>query len=53
MSKSVNENAMKLNRIKPGTNVLFNILFVILALMCFVPIILIFVISITDNSVIR
>ena len=31
MSKSVNENAMKLNRIKPGTNVLFNILFVILA----------------------
>lgn len=50
MSKSVNENAMKLNRIKPGTNVLFNILFVILALMCFVPIILIFVISLQTTA---
>ena len=54
MSKSVNDNAMnKLNRIKPGTNVLFNALFVVLALMCFLPIILIFIISITDNNTIR
>ena len=33
MSKATNDNAMnKLNRIKPGTNALFNVLFVILGL---------------------
>ena len=54
MSKAVNDNAMnKLNRIKPGTNAVFNILFVILALMCFLPIVFIFVISITDTTTIR
>lgn len=54
MSKAVNDNAMnKLNRIKPGTNAAFNILFVILALMCFLPIVFIFVISITDTTTIR
>ena len=54
MSKAVNDNAMnKLNRIKPGTNAAFNILFVILALMCFLPIVFIFVVSITDTTTIR
>ena len=54
MSKSVNDNAMnRLNRIHPVTNVLFNVLFVILALMCILPIFFIFVISITENNVIR
>lgn len=43
----------KLNRIKPVTNVCFNILFIILALMCFLPIVFIFVISITDATAIR
>lgn len=42
-----------LNAIKPATNVVFNILFILLALTCFLPIIFIFLISITDNSVIR
>lgn len=50
----MNDSAMnKLNRIKPATNVLFNILFIILALMCFLPIVFIFVISITDATTIR
>ncbi len=39
-----------LNRIKPGTNLVFNIIFIILSLICFVPIILIFIISITDEQ---
>lgn len=54
MSKKMNDSAMnKLNRIKPGTNILFNLLFVILAAMCFLPIVSIFVISITDAGAIR
>lgn len=39
-----------LNRIKPGTNLVFNIIFIILSLICFVPIVLIFIISITDEQ---
>lgn len=51
--KPLNDNAMnKLNRIHPVTNALFNILFVIMALMCFLPIVFIFIISITKTSVI-
>lgn len=54
MSKKVNDSAVnKLNRIKPATNVLFNVLFVILALMCFLPIVFVFIISITDEAAIR
>ena len=52
MAKQTNDNMNRLNRIKPATNVLFNVLFVILALMCFLPIVFIFIISITDESVI-
>lgn len=48
MNKSGAPNV--LNRIKPGTNVVFNIIFILLSLICFVPIILIFVISITDEQ---
>lgn len=43
----------KLNRIHPVTNFLFNLLFLVLALACFLPIIFIFIISITDEAVIR
>ena len=43
----------RLNRIKPATNILFNLMFLILALACFLPIIFIFIISITDNNIIR
>lgn len=43
----------RLNRIHPMTNFLFNLMFLIIALACFLPIIFIFIISITDNNVIR
>ena len=53
-AKNLNESSLsRLNRIHPVTNALFNVLFVILALVCFLPIIFIFIISITDNDVIR
>ena len=48
-----NDNMNRLNRINPVTNVLFNILFLVLALACFLPIVFIFIISLTDNNVIR
>ena len=43
----------RLNRINPVTNFIFNLMFLIIALACFLPIIFIFIISITDNNVIR
>ncbi len=43
----------RLNRIHPATNFLFNLMFLIVALACFLPIIFIFIISITDNDIIR
>ncbi len=43
----------RMNRISPVTNAVFNTLFVILALMCFLPIVFIAIISLTDNTVIR
>ena len=43
----------RLNRISPVSNFLFNALFLGLALMCFLPIIFIAIISLTDNNVIR
>lgn len=53
MAKKELDNMSRLNRIHPVTNFLFNLLFAILALVCFLPIIFIFLISITDNNVIR
>ena len=47
-----NDNMNRLNRISPITNFLFNALFLILALCCFLPIVFIFIISVTDNDVI-
>ena len=49
----MNDNMNRLNRIHPVTNVLFNLMFLILALACFLPIVFIFIISITRNDVIR
>ena len=46
-----NDNMNRLNRITPTTNFLFNLIFLILALTCFLPII--FIISITKNEVLR
>ena len=48
-----NDNMNLLNRITPTTNFLFNLMFLILALVCFLPIIFIFIISITKNEVLR
>ncbi len=48
-----NDNMNRLNRINPITNALFNVMFVILAAICFLPIVFIFIISITDEQVIR
>jgi len=53
MAREVTDNLNRLNRIHPVTNVLFNALFLILALTCFLPIIFIFIISITKEEVIR
>ena len=47
------DNMSRLNRISPVTNFLFNALFLALALMCFLPIIFIAIISLTNNNVIR
>ena len=51
--RELTDNMNRLNRIHPVTNFLFNALFLILALCCFLPIIFIFMISITDNNVIK
>ena len=52
--KAVTGDSMtRLNRISPLSNFLFNALFTALALMCFLPIIFIAIISLTDNNVIR
>ena len=57
MSKSRKDTGLstleKLNSIKPASNIAFNILFAIIAFLCFMPIIFVFIISITDNNVIK
>ena len=44
------EEVSKLNRIKPATNIIFNLIFLILGLACITPVILVFIISITKES---
>lgn len=56
MSKVKKENADKmsaLNQIKPSTNILFNVIFLILGLMCIMPLVFVFVISITSEASLR
>ncbi len=53
VKKISDDNMSRLNRIHPVTNFLFNLLFLLLALACFLPIVFIFIISITDNNVIK
>lgn len=53
INTDMNDNMTRLNRIHPVTNLLFNALFLILALVCLLPIVFIFIISITDEQVIR
>ncbi len=52
-NRQLEDNMNRLNRIHPVTNFIFNAFFLILALACFLPIIFIFMISITDNNVIK
>lgn len=47
------ESASRLNRIKPQTNLLFNLLFMFCAMVCIIPVIFVFVISISSEQSIK
>ncbi len=53
INTDMNDNMSRLNRISPVSNALFNVLFLALALVCLLPIVFIFIISITDEQIIR
>ncbi len=46
-------DSMKMNRIRPVTNIGFNALFVLLSLMCIIPVIFVFIISISSEDSLR
>lgn len=46
-------DSMKMNRVRPGTNVGFNVLFIILAAAAIIPVIFVFIISISSEESIR
>ena len=50
---SVVADSMKINRVKGGTNAAFNILFALLAAMAILPVIFVFIISISSEESIR
>ncbi len=52
MSKK-DKSGQSLNQIKTSTNVVFNLVFLILAVMCVIPLLFVFLISITDEEVLR
>ena len=52
MARELKDNSNHLNRIHPVTNAIFNVFFLVLALCCFLPIVFIFIISVTDNDVV-
>ncbi len=47
------ESSAKINQIKPSTNLLFNIIFLILGLSCIFPLLFVFSISITSEEALR
>ncbi|MDE6220703.1 MAG: carbohydrate ABC transporter permease [Lachnospiraceae bacterium] len=47
------ESGQSLNQIKQSTNIVFNIVFLILAVMCVIPLLFVFSISITDEEALR
>lgn len=47
--KKAKEEQNKLNRIRPGTNVGFNIILMILALVCIIPVVFVFMISVSSE----
>jgi putative aldouronate transport system permease protein len=50
MKKDNEESTSKLNRISKTTNFAFNIIFIILSLICILPVVFVFMISITSES---
>ncbi len=50
MISKIEQMECKYNMISPGANVAFNILLTIMALMCVIPFIFVFIISITDEN---
>lgn len=44
------EDIMKLNRISKTANLIFNIIFIVLALICIIPVVFVFVISISSEA---
>ena len=44
------KSGQSLNQIKTSTNIVFNIVFLILAVMCVIPLLFVFSISITDGG---
>ena len=46
-------DSMRMNRIRPGTNAAFNVLFALLAAMAIIPVIFVFIISISSEESIR
>ena len=47
------ESGQSLNQIKKSTNIVFSIIFLILAVMCVIPLLFVFSISITDEEALR
>lgn len=47
------KSGQSLNQIKTSTNIVFNLVFLILAVMCVIPLLFVFSISITDEEVLR
>ena len=45
--------SMKMNRVRPGTNAGFNLLFTLLAAMAIIPVLFVFMISISSEESIR
>ena len=50
---SVVADSMKINRVKSGTNAAFNVLFALLAAMAILPVIFVFIISISSEALLR
>lgn len=51
--RQMEDSMGRLNRIKPQTNVLFNILFFLFAAVCIIPVYFVFIISISDAKAIK
>lgn len=51
--KSTKMGPSRMNRVKPGTNIIFNLLFFLLAALCILPVIFVFMISVSSEESIR